>query len=423
MQPLYRKISRRLVPFLVLLYLVAFLDRVNISFAALTMNRDLRIDADLFGLAAGVFFLGYFLFEVPSNLILLRVGARRWIMVLMVAWGCVSLATAFAPNPAAYIALRFMLGLAEAGFYPGVILYLTFWLPPAVRSSIMALFLAAIPLASVVGSPISAQILLLDNLLGLRGWQWLFILEGAPAIVLGFVVPLLLPDGPASVPWLSPQEKQTLQRDLLDASPAQPAKKHSFLDMFTAQPAVYGWSLAYFLLMLGMYGLGFWLPTVLASHGLGIRALGWATALPYLVAIVAMLLWSRRSDRRGERRFHLAATYVVAAAGFLVTALAPNAAVSVSGFAIAAAGLLSALPVFWSASTVELAGPLVAAHIAVINSIGNLGGFVGPVVMGWLRHATHAYIAGLAVIACCLVAGAFVTARLCRPAPAAAVIS
>ncbi|HET7104979.1 MAG TPA: MFS transporter [Terracidiphilus sp.] len=420
MQPLYRKISRRLVPFLILLYLVAFLDRVNIGFAALTMNRDLQIDASLFGLAAGMFFLGYFLFEVPSNLILLRVGARRWITVLMVAWGCVSVATALAPNPTTYIALRFLLGLAEAGFYPGVILYLTFWLPPAVRSSIMAMFVAAIPLSSLVGSPISAQILLLDNLLGLRGWQWLFVLEGAPAILLGFLVLLLLPNGPSDVRWLSPLEKQTLQRDLRDASPAQSAKKHSFLDMFTAEPAVYGWSLAYFLLMLGLYGLGFWIPTVLASHGLGIRALGWATALPYLVAIAAMLLWSHRSDRRGERRFHLAAAYVAAGAGFLVAAFATHASMAVAGFTLAAVGVLSAMPVFWSASTVELAGPLVAAHIAVINSIGNLGGFFGPVIMGWLRHVTHHYIAGLAVIACCLAAGAFVTARLCRPAAAAA---
>ena len=199
MQPLYRKISRRLVPFLILLYLVGFLDRVNISFAALTMNRDLGIAESLFGLAAGVFFLGYFLFEVPSNLMLLRVGARRWIMLLMIAWGIVSVATAFVPGPTLYIVLRFLLGSAEAGFYPGVILYLTFWLPPSVRSSVMALFVTAIPLSNIIGSPISAQILQLDHLVGLRGWQWLFILEGSPAILLGFCVLFLLPDRPGSV--------------------------------------------------------------------------------------------------------------------------------------------------------------------------------------------------------------------------------
>src|SRR5246127_2482514 len=202
MDPLYRTISRRLVPFLILLYLVAYLDRVNIGFAALTMNRDLHIDASLYGLAAGMFFLGYFFFEVPSNLVLLRVGARRWIMVLMIAWGIVSLATAFVPGPTSYIVLRFLLGAAEAGFFPGVILYLTFWLPPSVRSSVMALFITANPLSGILGSPISAQILRLDTALGLKGWQWLFIIEGAPAILFGVLVYFLLPNGPADARWL-----------------------------------------------------------------------------------------------------------------------------------------------------------------------------------------------------------------------------
>ena len=413
MQPLYRKISRRLVPFLILLYFVAFLDRVNISFAALTMNRDLRIDAGLFGLAAGMFFLGYFVFEVPSNLVLLRVGARRWIMVLMILWGLVSVATAFVPDPTTYIVLRFLLGSAEAGFYPGVILYLTFWLPPSVRSSVMAMFVTAIPLSNLIGAPISAQILLLDNMLGLKGWQWLFLMEGSPAILLGALVFFLLPDKPADVPWLTPQQKQALELDLRQAEPAH-AKAHALLDVFTAQPAVYGWSFAYFCLMLGLYGLGFWIPTVLASHGLGLRSLGWASALPYLAAVFGMVLWSRSSDRHRERRRHLAAAYAVAAAGFVLAAFAPTATVAIAGFALAAVGVLAAMPIFWSASTVELAGPMVAAHIAVINSIGNLGGFCGPVLMGWLRQATHHYVAGLATISLGLILGAWAVAALCR---------
>jgi ACS family tartrate transporter-like MFS transporter len=285
MQPLYRKISFRLVPFLILLYLVAFLDRVNISFAALTMNRDLHIDESLFGVAAGVFFLGYFFFEVPSNLMLLRVGARRWIMALMIAWGIVSVATAFVPGPTLYIALRFLLGSAEAGFYPGVILYLTFWLPPSVRSSVMAMFVTAIPLSNIVGSPLSAQILLLNHFAGLNGWQWLFVLEGSPAILLGLLVFFLLPDRPEFVHWLSAEEKQTLARDLHVAVPAH-SKGHSLLDAFTAQPVVYVWSLAYFCLMLGLYGLGFWIPTVLASRGIAMTHLGWAAALPYSAALI-----------------------------------------------------------------------------------------------------------------------------------------
>ncbi len=414
MNPLYWKITRRLVPFLMLLYLVAFLDRVNIGFAALTMNRDLHITEAVFGLAAGVFFLGYFIFEVPSNLILLRVGARRWIMILMIVWGLVSVATAFVHGPTLYVTLRFLLGLAEAGFYPGVILYLTFWLPPAVRSTVMALFVTAIPLSNLIGSPVSAQILQLDQALGLSGWQWLFVLEGAPAIFLGVLVFFLLPDQPDHVHWLTADEKHQLQHDLQQATPAHSARAHSLLDAFLAHPVVYAWSFAYFCLMLGLYGLGFWIPMVLASHGLGIKALGWATALPWLAAVVGMLLWSRNSDRRRERRAHLAFAYATASTGFLMAAFAPSAALAIAGFALAAIGVLSAMPVFWSASTLALAGPMAAAHIALINSIGNLGGFVGPIAMGWLRQLTHHYVVGLAAISACLIAGALASAALCK---------
>jgi len=325
-------------------------------------------------------------------------------------------ATAFVAGPTLYIALRFLLGSAEAGFYPGVILYLTFWLPPSVRTSVMALFVTAIPLSSIVGSPLSAQILLLDHLAGLKGWQWLFVLEGGPAILLGFCVLFLLPNKPDDVAWLSADEKATLAHDLSATTPPHHAKAHSLLAAFTAEPIVYGWSFAYFCLMLGLYGLGFWIPTVLASRGIALAHLGWASALPYLAAIAGMILWSRNSDRRRERRLHLTFSFLSAAAGFLLAAFAPSASIAVLGFAIAAIGILSGMPVFWSASTLSLAGPMVAAHIAVINSIGNLGGFVGPVLMGWLRQVTHTYIAGLVVIALGLTLGAFSAFRLCKPA-------
>lgn len=420
MDPLYRIITRRLVPFLVLLYFVAYLDRINISFAALTMNRDLNIDPRLYGFAAGIFFLGYFFFEVPSNLMLLRVGARRWIMLIMIAWGLVSIATAFVPGPRSYLVLRFLLGAAEAGFYPGVILYLTFWLPPSVRSSVMAMFVTANPLSSIIGAPLSAQILQLNHFGGLKGWQLLFLIEGAPAILLGALVFYLLPDVPEHASWLTAQQKRTLQDDLNAAAPPHTGKDHSLLDAFTAQPRVYGWSLAYFLLMLGSYVLSFWIPTVLASRGVRLASLGWLTALPYCAAIVSMILWSRHSDRHLERRMHLTAGYVAGACGFLLAGLAPNAAIAIVGFSIAAIGVLSALPVFWSTSTLELAGPMVGAHIAVINSIGNLGGFCGPYLMGSLRESTHSYLVGLVAIAVFLLSGAFCTAKLCRPVTVAA---
>jgi ACS family tartrate transporter-like MFS transporter len=413
--PLYRKISRRLVPFLMLLYLVAFLDRVNIGFAKLTMNHDLNIGEGLFGLAAGMFFLGYFLFEVPSNQMLLRFGARRWIMAIMIAWGVLSVATAFVPGPMLYLALRFLLGSAEAGFYPGVILYLTFWLPPAVRSSVMALFITAIPLSNLIGAPVSAQILLLNHMAGLRGWQWLFLLEGAPAILLGGLAFFLLPDRPERVRWLTDQEKQTLQADLAAGAPAPSSKPHSLAQAFTAEPSVYAWSFAYFCLMIGLYGLGFWIPTVLSSHGVGLKNLGWAAALPYLVATVGIFLWSRSSDRRQERRFHLAGAYLTAAAGFAVAAFAPSAAIAIAGFGLSAVGVLSAMPVFWSASTEKLARPMVGALIAIINSIGNLGGFAGPILTGLLRQVTHTYFAGLAATALILVLGALVVLPLSKP--------
>ncbi len=416
MNPLYRKISRRLVPFLMLLYLVGILNRVNVSFAALTMNRDLHIGEGLFGLAAGMFFLGYFLFEVPSNQMLLRVGARRLIMVLMIAWGILSVANAFVPGATSYIVLRFLLGSAEAGFYPGVILYLTFWLPPKVRSSVMAWFVTAIPLANLIGAPVSAQILLLDHFAGLQGWQWLFILQGMPAILLGVLAYFLLLDRPEQVGWLTAQEKQTLQNDLAEASGPPSAKPHSLMEAFTAEPSVYAWSLTYFSLMVGLYGLSFWIPKVLVSHGMSLKSLSWGAALPYLAAVFGMILWSRSSDRHCERRFHLAGAYLTAAAGFMLAAFAPSAAVAIAGFGLAAIGVLSAMPVFWSASTVRLAGPLVGAHIAVINSIGNLGGFFGPIAMGWQHQLTHNYVAGLASIALCLALGALAAAMLAKPA-------
>jgi ACS family tartrate transporter-like MFS transporter len=415
LNPTYRKIAARLLPFLAILYLVAFLDRVNISFAALTMNRDLGISDSLFGLAAGMFFLGYFLFEVPSNLILERIGARRWIMILMIVWGFISVATAFVHGSHAYILLRFLLGLAESGFFPGVILYLTLWFPATVRSSIMALFAAAIPLSNLIGAPISAQILALGDFGGLRSWQWLFILEGSPAILLGIAVFFLLPDKPEEVHWLTAEEKREIRREL-DAEAPPAGHKHSFLRSFLARPAIYAWSLAYFTLAIGLYGLGFWIPKVLVSHGMTLKGTGWATAAPYLVAIVGMVLWTRRSDRLKERRLHLTFAYLTAGAGFAIAGLAPTALIAIAGFSLAAVGVLASMPLFWSTCTLRLAGPMVAAYIALINAIGNLGGFVGPVVMGWLRDTTHSYLAGLCAMGLCLACGAVIVASLAKPA-------
>ena len=278
----------------------------------------------------------------------------------------------------------------------------------------MAWFVTAIPLSNLIGAPVSNAIMLHVHGAGLHGWQWLFILEGSPAILLGLAVYFLLQDRPEEVSWLSAAEKQALENELKAA--ALPDREYpSLLKTMAAQISVLYWSLAYFFLMLGLYGLGFWIPTVLKLHGVRPENLGWATALPYLAAIFAMILWSRSSDRKRERRFHLSCAYLTAAAGFLLTAFAPCAPIAIAGFALGAIGVLSAMPVFWSASTVSLAGPLVGANIAIINSIGNLGGFIGPTLMGWLHKVTNSFMAGLTSVSVFLVLGALTVFLLAKP--------
>jgi MFS transporter, ACS family, tartrate transporter len=395
MNPLYKKIALRLCPYLMLLYMVAFLDRVNISFAALTMNRDLGITDSLYGFAAGIFFLGYCLFEVPANLMLVRIGARRWIAMLLVVWGAVSVLTAFIDGRSEYIWARLLLGVAEAGFYPGVIFYLTLWLPRTVRSRVMALFLLALPVCNCIGSPISSHILLLDGAAGLRGWQWLFIVEGLPALLLGGLTWFVLADGPWNAPWLSADERAQLQREMKTDESADRAAGDG-IRAHIARDAV-----AYFMLMTGLYGLSFWLPKILAAGGVTATATGWWAALPYGTGAVAMVLVSRLRGRGW-----LAAMYLVSAAGFLGAGLAHSLPVTLACFCLASMGVYGALPLFWSASTGRMSSTVAGAAIATVNSIGATGGFAGPYAMGWLHDATHSYSAGLWAIAACVAVGA-----------------
>ena len=301
MSPLYRKIAWRLVPFLMLLYMVAFLDRVNISFAALTMNRDLGISESVYGFAAGVFFLSYCLFEVPANLVLARLGARRWLAILMVVWGFVSMGTAFVHTEAAYIAVRFLLGIAESGFYPGVIYYFTFWLPRTMRTRILALFLLAVPLCNSIGSPISAHILLLNNVAGMRGWQWLFLLEGVPAVILGIAAWFLLADGPWSAGWISSAEREQIIGDLHQDEIQQPDSGKQSLHV--ARDCI-----IYFLWSSGNYGLTFWLPRILTAVGASNLATGWWATVTFGFGALAML-WASR--RRGFRALAVSVSRVV----------------------------------------------------------------------------------------------------------------
>jgi MFS transporter, ACS family, tartrate transporter len=400
---LFRKLARRLSPFLMLLYLVAYLDRVNLSFAALTMNQDLGIGPRMFGLGSGIFFVGYLLLEVPSNLALERFGARRWIARIMISWGIVSSMMALTHGPISYLSLRFLLGVAEAGFFPGIILYLTYWLPAAERTRLNALFILAIPIASVVGAPLSTALLQLDGRLGLAGWQWLFLLEGLPAVVLGFVVLRLLPDGPADARFLTADEKQRLQ-DLLARERSSPPQQHAGLRQTAlwqtlTSPGVLALSLVYFGLMIGLYGLGFWIPKILVQRGLSVRLAGWSTAIPYALGAVLMWLWSRHSDRTRERLWHIVIAAAAGAAGVALAGLADNGVLATLGFALGAGGVFAAMPAFWTYAARTLEGQAAAGGIAMINSLGNLGGFVGPFVMGWLRQSTGAYTSGLFAVA------------------------
>ncbi len=367
--------------------MVAFLDRVNISFAALTMNRDLGISESSYGFAAGVFFLSYCLFEVPANLVLTRLGARRWLSILMIVWGVVSMGTAFVHTQAGYVLVRFLLGIAESGFYPGVIYYFTFWLPRSLRTRILAMFLLAMPLCNSIGSPISAHILLLNSVSGLRGWQWLFLLEGLPAVLLGCTAWFVLADGPWSAAWLTNAEKEQVASDLQSENVA-----HQESGKQTAH--VVRDCVVYFLWSSGNYGLTFWLPKILTAHGASNLSTGWWATTTFGFGMLAML-WASR--RRGFRA--LPFLFLAAAAGFILAGLAHSVLAAVAGFSLAGMGILAALPMFWSLAASRLTGKAAGAAIALVNSVGAVGAFAGPSAMGWLYGVTHHYSAGLWAIA------------------------
>ena len=403
---LYRRISLRVAPLALLLYLVAFLDRVNVSFAALTMNHDLGLSEATYGLAAGVFFLGYMVLAIPSNYMIVKVGAPRWVAVLMITWGIVGCATAFVHGAPAYITLRFLLGAAESGFLPGIVYYLTRWLPGKARAGILALLYLAIPLSSVIGSPISSALLRMNGVGGLHGWQWLFLMEAIPAIILGCAVPWLLDAGPETATWLSDEDKQMLQQSMEEEASATihaTGSERAPMGLLAMLAATY------FMLMIGLYELGFWTPRLIASHGVSLRWLGWLNALPYAVGAITLLPWCRWSDRiasrGGGRRWILAASFLSGCAGFLMTAFAPSLPMLLVAISIASFGVYVSMPIFWAGVSQRISPAAVAFAIALINSIGNIGGFLGPYATGWLLDRTHSYVVGLSCTAAALLIG------------------
>jgi MFS transporter, ACS family, tartrate transporter len=402
------KVTRRLLPFLFLLYIVCFLDRVNIGFAALQMNRELGFSPAMYGLGAGIFFLGYVLCEIPSNLILARTGARTWIARIMVSWGLIACAMMFIRGPVSLIGLRFLLGAAEAGFFPGMIYYLTLWYPEAERARAVARFMLAIPLSGVVGGPISGALLELHGAMGLSGWQWLFLLEGIPAVLLGVVVFRVLPDGPGQATWLTPAERRALT-SALAAERGERERRHGYsVRAMLRTPAV--WQLAVLLLLanaFGVYVLGLWLPQIVRDvSGFGSFGVGLLSAIPNLVAAAAMVLVGAHSDRTGERLGDIAGAAAAGAVGLAAGAYLHSTVPVVIALSVAAAGLLSTHGPIWPLPATFLTGSAAAGGIAVMTSLANLGGFLGPYAVGVLKQRTGSFHQGLLLLALISLAGA-----------------
>ena len=404
----YAKVDRRLLPFLFVCYILAYLDRVNVGFAKLQMLQDLSLSDVAFGTGAGIFFAGYFVFEVPSNLLLKKFGARTWIARIMVSWGIISSAMMWVKSEWAFYGVRFLLGVAEAGFFPGIIFYLTLWYPSKLRSTRIAWFVSAIAVSGVLGSPVSGLIMdLLSGALGLAGWQWLFLAEGLPSILVGICVWFYLDSGIAEAKWLGSEEKALLARNL----DAEERHKHQFrvLDAFKSS-RVYALCAIYFTLMIGLYGISFWLPSIVKAMGIrGYLNVGLITAIPYAVAVVGMIFLSRSSDRTGERRLHYVFNVTAGALGLALSAVfRGHPVLAIVFLAIGTLGVIGSMPVFWPVPSTFLAGTAAAAGIGIVNSVGNLGGYIGPNIPVWMKGFSEDPSVSLYVIAGVLIIGALI---------------
>jgi D-galactonate transporter len=412
---LYRRVSWRLMPFLFLCYVAAYLDRVNVGFAKLQMLNDLQFSDTVYGIGAGIFFIGYFIFEVPSNLLMTRTGARIWIARIMISWGLISSALMFADSVASFYVLRFLLGAAEAGFFPGIILYLTYWYPAHRRARMVALFMSGVAVAGIVGGPLSGWIMkTFAGQYGLSGWQWLFLLEGLPSVLIGIWTLFYLDDGIRAARWLGEDDKRLLERAIAEDRKEQ---HHMPLGRLFRSGKVWLLALVYFLCVMGLYGVSFWLPQLIRNSGVtDVFNIGLLSAIPYCVAAVVMVLAARHSDRSGERRWHTALAALAGALGLVAaTVYSDNTVVALAALSVATAGILTTFPIFWSLPTAMLGGTAAAAGIAMINSIGNLAGFVSPYLVGAIRDATHSTANGIYLLAASLVAGAVLVVTVVKP--------
>jgi D-galactonate transporter len=405
----YKKVVLRLIPYLFICYLFNYLDRVNVGFAKLQMLDDLHMSETVYGLAAGIFFLGYIAFGVPSNLMLHRVGARRWLALIMVLWGLLSASLLFVRTPFSFYVLRFLTGATEAGFFPGIVLYLTKWFPSARRGRVMALFMSAIPLSGVLGGPLSGWIL--SHFAGDQGslaaWQWLFLLQGLPTVILGFGLLFLLSDGIAQATWLSGEERSMLDEALIDDEKNQPATISDSFKAVLRNPGVWVLGAIYFCIQSGVYAINFWLPSIIKGSGLSDpNVIGWLSAIPYLAASVFMVVTGRSADSRRERRWHLVVPMLMGVGGLIIAAnFSTNPTIALIGLTIATAGALTGLPMFWPLSGGYLSAAAAAGGLALINSIGQIAGFASPYFVGWIKDATHSTDTALYILAGVILAG------------------
>ncbi|ODS01034.1 hypothetical protein AUC68_11610 [Methyloceanibacter methanicus] len=409
-----RKATVRLIPFLCLAYTVNFLDRVNVASPRCT-TRIWGFPPSVYGFGAGIFFLGYIAFEIPSNLALRRFGARIWIARIMISWGLVACAMALVHSETSFYVTRALLGIAEAGFFPGIILYLTYWFPATERARIIALFMASVPLATVFGGPLSGALLEMHGLLGFAGWQWLFVVEGVPAIVLGVLALKVLTDTPEHAHWLTDDEKFALTSALAHEAEQTEAVGYADLGSALTRPRVLALGGLYFLMVTGLYGIGFWMPQVISGFGFAPLAVGFLAAIPYLFAAIAMVLWGHRSDRTGERRWHIALPLLLAAASFAWSAYSGPLIPTMVALTLATLGLYAAFGPFWSLPTALLTGAGAAAGIALVNSMGNVAGFAGPYIFGVLKETTGSFSAALLFLAGALALGGFMALGFREP--------
>jgi MFS family permease len=394
------RVARRLLPMLMACYFIAYLDRVNVGFASLIMNKALGFSSAVYGFGGGIFFLGYFIFEVPSNVLLSKVGARVWIARILITWGIIAAGTAFIVGPVSFYSIRFALGIAEAGFFPGIILYLTWWFPSYYRSRIVGIFMAAIPLSNILGSLVSGALLGLDGWLGLAGWQWLFILEAAPAVILGIAFWIYMTDWPAEAHWLAPDQREWLIARLEAERGQRESIRHYSLKQALLDKRVLLLSLVYFGGTFSGYGIVLFQPQIVHRLASGFGMTGLINAIPYVFAAGAMILWGRHSDHTGERPRHVAIAYAVGAIGLIATAMMTDPVLTMFTLVIAAMGQSSTGPTFWSLPTAMLSGTAAAGGIALINALGNLGGFFGPYLFGLVKDATGgSFMFALMVIA------------------------